>query len=55
MNHDYDSGGHKKDQGKYADSYKNIFKDVWPCEECNNTRAQGHKMDCSKHWRNKND
>ena len=53
MNHDYDSGGHHKDRGKYEQSYKNIFNNQWPCPECNNSRAQGHKMDCNQQWRNK--
>ncbi len=54
MSWTYDSGGHHKDQGKYEESYKNIFKgSVWPCPECNNKRSEGHKLDCSKNWRNK--
>lgn len=52
-NWEYDSGGHGKNHGKYADSYKNIFKNKWPCPECGNNRGQGHKMSCSEHWKNK--
>ena len=52
-NWEYDSGGHDKNHGKYADSYKNIFKNKWPCPECGNTRGQDHKMSCSEHWKNK--
>jgi hypothetical protein len=47
----YDSGGHKKDQKKYAENYTKIFG-TWPCEECGNKQTQGHKLSCSKNWRN---
>jgi len=53
MGWQYDSGGHKKDPKKYKENYDKIFSSEWPCPECKNTRAQGHKMDCSKNWRNK--
>lgn len=49
----YDSGGHHKDNKKYAENYDRIFGAVWPCEECGNRQAQGHKMSCSHNWRNK--
>jgi hypothetical protein len=55
MSWEYDSGGKHQDHGKYAESFKRIFKDEWPCSECENSRAQGHKMSCSKHWRNKDE
>lgn len=51
----YDSGGHHKDQEKYEENYGKIFDSKWPCPECDNTRAQGHALSCSKNWRNKND
>ena len=48
----YDSGGHKTDPKKYSDNYDKIFTSVWPCKECGNKQSQGHKMSCSKNWRN---
>lgn len=53
MSWEYDSGGHHKNQGKYAESFSKIFKNKWPCEKCNGTRVQGHKEDCPEHWKNK--
>lgn len=53
-NWQYDSGGHKKDPKKYAENYDKIFSSKdWPCKECGNKQIQGHKMSCSKNWRNK--
>lgn len=56
MSWSYDSGGHHKDQGKYAESFKNIFKTYdaeGNCVECGSHRSRNHKMDCTKNWRNK--
>lgn len=53
MNHDYDSGGKHKDQKAFEANFKRIFGSKWPCRECENTSAKGHKPDCSQHWRNK--
>ena len=39
----YDSGGHKKDQKKYAENYARIF--AKPCPQCGT--KNGHKMDCT--------
>lgn len=39
------------DDKKYAENYAKIFG-TWPCEECGNKQIQGHKMSCSKNWRN---
>ena len=50
----YDSGGKNKDPKKYREGYEKIFGGKWPCEECGNKQSQGHKLDCSKHWKNKN-
>ena len=43
MSWTYDSGGHKKDQKKYAENYERIFG----CRECKEKGGQ-HKMDCSR-------
>ena len=53
MNHKYDSGGKHTDQKKFEENFKRIFGKQWPCPECGNDSAKGHKPDCSKHWRNK--
>lgn len=53
MSWQYDSGGKDKDHGKYAESFSKIFTNKWPCEECQGTRAKGHKDTCSQHWKNK--
>jgi hypothetical protein len=49
----YDSGGKQKDHKKYKENYDKIFGGKWPCKECGNNQVQGHKLDCSNHWRNK--
>lgn len=52
----YDSGGKDRDDEKYKENYERIYKDVYDednlCVECRNPRPKGHKMDCSKNWRN---
>jgi hypothetical protein len=53
MNWSYDSGGHHKDQKKFEENFKKIFGAQWPCKECGNDSAKGHKKDCSQDWKNK--
>lgn len=55
MEYPYDSGGKHQDDKKFKENYDKVFNNTWPCPECDNTRTQGHKLDCSKHWRNAND
>ena len=49
----YDSGGKDKDPKKYRENYDKIFEAAWPCPECGGQRSEGHKSNCSRHWKNK--
>jgi hypothetical protein len=57
MEYPYDSGGKHQDDKKFKENYDKIFSQNYDesgnCLECGMPRVQGHKMDCSKNWRNK--
>lgn len=52
MSWQYDSGGHVKDQKKYAENFEKI-PPSFPCEHCGGTRRTGHTDKCPYHWKNK--
>lgn len=56
MEYPYDSGGKHQDDEKYKENYDRIFSQNYDengnCRECGLPRMKGHKLDCSKNWRN---